>query len=136
MHPLEQTWNANIEKSKRHPNHLFQRASMTFKIDGHAVALSYDGINMSGKHESSTQTLNADGAEHPIAQAPGVAVQCRLIGDRALETLGKRNGEIIGRGLYEVSADGATMTATMTGVDGQGQAFEQVIVFDRSPSAA
>ena len=110
MHPLAQTWNANIEKSRRHKNHLFQRASMTFTVDGQTVVLSYDGINMSGKQESSTQTLQADGVEYPIPQAPGVVSQCTLVGDRGLETLGKRTGDIIGRGLYEVSADGATMT--------------------------
>ena len=109
---------------------------MTFQVDGSTVVLSYDGINMSGKQESSTQTLHADGVEYPVPQAPGVVSVCRLVGDRALETIGKRNGEVVGRGVYEVSEDGASMTATVTGVDAQGQPFEQVIVFDRSPAPA
>ena len=31
----------------------------------------------------------------------------------------------------EVGEDGQTMTATVAGIDGSGQPFEQVIVFDR-----
>jgi hypothetical protein len=37
----------------------------------------------------------------------------------------------MGHGSYDVSEDGNTMTAAVTGIDGSGKAFEQVIVFDR-----
>lgn len=33
--------------------------------------------------------------------------------------------------LYQVSADGKTLTATVSGTDVSGTDFEQVIVFDR-----
>jgi len=44
--------------------------------------------------------------------------------------LGK-DGAAIGRSSYEVSDDGRTLTATMSGIDASGKAFDQVIVFDR-----
>jgi hypothetical protein len=37
----------------------------------------------------------------------------------------------VGEGSYEVSPDGTTLTATVSGTDASGGRFEQVIVFDR-----
>jgi len=50
---------------------------------------------------------------------------------RALETVAMKDGVEIARSVYEVSADGATLTATVKGVDAGGKPFAQVIVFDR-----
>ena len=135
MNPLSGQWIANLEKSRRHENHLFQSAALRFEVTGNTVALTQSGVNMSGKDESSTLTLVADGEEHAVSpQAPGVVVISRWIGTHTLETTGKRGEAILGRGTYEVAADGHTLTATVAGIDAQGKTFEQVIVFDRGES--
>ena len=136
MHPLAGAWTANIAKSRRHPNHLFQSSTMRFDVSENVVVLAYAGVNMAGKQESATQTLQVDGVEYPIAQAPGVISRCRWIGSRTLETIGKKDGVVLGQGTYTVSEDGATLTATISGIDGQGASFEQVIVFDRDEAEA
>jgi len=130
MHPLAGLWIANLEKSRRHANHQFERATMTITIGAGEVALAYEGINASGKPEASVQTMHADGVEHPIPQAPGF-VAVSTLGERRLEAVGKKDGAVLGRGVYEVSDDGQTMTATVSGIDGAGKDFAQVIVFDR-----
>lgn len=133
MNPLNGLWIANLEKSRRHENHQFQSASLRFEVSGNAVSLTQAGVNMSGKDESSTLTLVADGEEHTVSpQAPGVVVVSKWLGTHILETTGKRGDTILGRGTYEVAADGHTLTATVAGIDGQGKTFEQVIVFDRA----
>jgi hypothetical protein len=129
--PFVGSWVANLSKSKQHPNHQFQSATLQFVVNGDAVTLTHGGVNPSGQQESGTITLRADGKERPIPQAPGVVSVARWIGSHVLETVGKKNGQIVGRGTYEVSADGKTMTATVSGMDGSGAAFDQVIVFDR-----
>ena len=131
MHPLAGTWNANIAKSQRHANHQFESASMRFEVDGNTVVLTHFGVNMSGKQESATMTLHADGVDYPIAQTPGVVSVCRWVGTRSLETVGKKDGTVVGYGTYAVSDDDAMMTATVRGTDAKGESFEQVIVFDR-----
>ena len=132
MNPFSGTWVANLVKSHRHHNHQFQSATLRFEVSGNALSLTQAGVNMSGKHESSTLTLDADGEEHPVSpQAPGIVVISKWIGTHVLETIGKRGGEIIGRGTYEVSPDTRTLTATVSGIDAKGAVFEQVIVFDR-----
>ena len=131
MHPLSGTWVANIAESRRHANHQFERATMTFTVGAAEVALTYEGINASGKREASAQTMHADGQEHAIPEAPGF-VALSTLGERRLESMGKKDGTILGRGTYEVSDDGRTMTATVSGTDAAGKAFDQVIVFDRA----
>jgi len=131
MHPLSGTWVANLAASRRHANHQFEKATMTFTIDDGEVVLAYEGINASGKHEASTQTIHADGREHATPEAPGF-VALSTLGERRLESMGKKDGTILGRGTYEVSEDGQTMTATVSGIDAAGKPFDQVIVFDRA----
>jgi len=75
--------------------------------------------------------LRADGKEHAIAEAPGMVVITRWIGSRTLDMVARKGDETVSRGLYEVSADGKTLTATVSGTDASGTDFEQVIVFDR-----
>jgi hypothetical protein len=77
MHPLSGTWVANVAESRRHANHQFEKATMTFTIDDGEVVLAYEGINASGKHEASTQTIHADGREHAIPEAPASRLSAR-----------------------------------------------------------
>jgi hypothetical protein len=130
MHPLHGTWIANLSKSTRHANHQFQNATMRFDVGTDTVVLSYEGVNASGKDESSTQTIHTDGQEHPVPGAPGIVVISTLEPHR-LDSSARRDGVALGRGTYEVDEDGRTLTATVSGVDASGKPFDQVIVFDR-----
>ena len=126
------TWRANLSKSQRHPNHMFQSATLRFAVSGDTVTLTQAGVNEAGHQEFGTTTLHADGKEHAVSpEAPGVVVVTKWVGSRILETAAKKDGEVIGHGTYEVSDDGQTLTAKVRGIDGSGAPFEQVIVFDR-----
>jgi hypothetical protein len=96
------------------------------------VSLTHSGVNMSGKSETGTTVLQADGQEHAVSpEAPGVVVITRWNGLHALETEARKDGQVVGRGTYAVSEDGKTLTASVSGTDAAGSAFEQKIVFDR-----
>jgi hypothetical protein len=126
-------WIANLEKSQRHANHQFQSATLTFEVFGQDVSIRHAGVNMSGKPESGTTMLHADGVEHAVSpQAPGVAAVTRWIGTNILATEARKDGRLVAKGTYAVSDDGRTLTATVEGTDGSGKAFDQVIVFDRA----
>ena len=132
MNPLVGSWNANLEKSQRHAYHQFASATMTFEGTSELVSMSYSGVNAAGKQESSSMTFHPDGKEHELSpHAPGVMVVSNWAGPHRLETEARKGDTILGRGSYEVSADGRVLTATVSGVDAGGAAFEQVIVFDR-----
>jgi hypothetical protein len=53
------------------------------------------------------------------------------VGTHRIDTQARKDGNLLGRGSYEVSGDATVLTATVSGVDGSGSSFEQVIVFDR-----
>jgi hypothetical protein len=103
---------------------------MRFGIEGQDVTLTYEGVNAAGHPEGNTQHLTADAEPRPIPEAPGFSATSTLTA-RALESVGHRDGSMVGRSTYEVSEDGSTMTATVSGIDGSGKQFDQVIVFDR-----
>ena len=126
------TWIANIEKSRRHANHQFQGATLSFDVSGDRITLTHGGVNAAGKQESGTTVLCSDGQDHAVSPlAAGVVVATRWRGANILETVAKKNGQVVGDGTYEVSGDGRTLTATVAGIDAAGTRFEQVIVFDR-----
>ena len=130
MHALTGSWIANLDKSRRDPNHQFHRATMRFDVDGDSVSLTYGGINASGRQEHGSQAFRADGQEHPVPEAPGV-VATGTLEPRALRSVAAKEGAVVGRATYAVSDDGRSMTATVSGLDANGKSFEQVIVFDR-----
>jgi hypothetical protein len=117
-------------KSQRDPRHQFSRATMRFEVVGDQVTLTYGGINASGRQEQGVQTIHADGHPHDVPEASGI-VTISTLDARELKTVGLANGTQVGRATYEVSTDGRTMTATVSGVDANGKAFDQVIMFDR-----
>jgi len=132
VNPFTGTWIANLEQSRRHANHQFQSATLTFEMAGDDVSLTHAGVNMSGQHESGTTVLHPDGEERPVSpQAPGVVAAARWVGTNVLESEAKKDGRVVGKGTYEVSDDGRTLTATVEGTDAAGKPFAQVIVFDR-----
>jgi hypothetical protein len=132
MNPFLGTWVANIEKSRRHVNHQFQSATLTFAVNGNVVSLKHAGTNMAGKAESGTTMLTADGQEHPVStQAPGVVAVTKWIGANVLVTEARKDGRVIGSATYAVSDEGKTLTATVAGIDAAGSLFDQIIVFDR-----
>jgi hypothetical protein len=75
--------------------------------------------------------LLADGKERPAPGAPGIQLVVTRPNPRSIEMLAKRDGKPLSRGLYEVSADGATLTAATSGVGEKGREYQAVIVFDR-----
>jgi hypothetical protein len=131
MHPLTGTWTANLAKSQRHVNHQFQGVTMRVEVEGAAVSLRYEGVNATGRSEVGTTRFEADGRAHPDTAAPDVWATSTLSA-RRLEVIATKDGSPVGRASYEVSADGATLTATTAGIDASGRQFDQVIVFDRA----
>jgi hypothetical protein len=129
--PLAGTWHANLSKSQRHPNHLFKSATLRFEVSDEVVSFTYSGVNMSGVEETGTFKMYPDGKEHAIPGPPGLVALSRWAGPRILETVAKQDGKVVGHSSYEVSEDGKTLTAKISGSDASGAEFEQIIVCDR-----
>ena len=121
-HPFAGTWAANLAKSRRHPLNPFRSATLHIDVVDDIVTIVDVVVDAEGREEQHTNTIRVDGSEHPSERGNGYSVKALWHGPRILETLGKKDGEVIGRGVYEVAADGATLTISSD---------EQVIVLDR-----
>ena len=106
---------------------------MRFEVSDALVSLTYTGVNMSGAEEKGTFDIHPDGKEHAIPGAPGLIEVSRWVGPRVLDTVASKDGKVVGHTSYEVSDDGKTLTAKISGSDASGTAFEQIIVCDREP---
>jgi hypothetical protein len=95
------------------------------------VSFTTTGVTMSGVEEKGTFDIHPDGKEHPIPGAPGLVEVSRWVGPRILETVASKDGKSVGHASYEVSEDGKTLTAKISGSDASGAEFEQIIVCDR-----
>jgi hypothetical protein len=117
---LSGTWVANIAKSARHPDNPFVRATMQVDVDGNVITITDAVVDAAGDEVKTTNTIHADGVEY--AAPHGYALTSRWRGARAIEWEATKNGQPEGRGRYEVSPDGKSLTLT---------AGEHVFVFDR-----
>jgi hypothetical protein len=129
--PFAGTWVENIAKSKQHPNHQFESTTLKFAVVGNTVTITHSRVNAGGKKESGTVVLQADGQEHPVSEQPGIVVVTTWSGPRLLHAVAKEVGAEVGESVYEVSTDGKTLTATVSGTDLSGSPFYQVVVYDR-----
>ena len=118
--PFAGRWMANLARSQRHPANMFQRAIIEFAVNGNTVDIDHEYVDESGRIERGHNTIIADGAGHPTPN--GFVMTAAWRAPTALETVATKNGEVVGRGEYVVSADGRNLTI---------HASDQVIVLDR-----
>ena len=121
-HAFAGTWTANLAKSEQHPANPFQGATLEFTVVGNTVTIAQVFVDPSGHEVGGRMTIQADGSEHPSEYGNGHALRARWIGSNILEAVDLKDGEILGRGTYEVSSDGKTLTVSTN---------EQRIVMDR-----
>jgi hypothetical protein len=120
--PLAGMWVADVARSKRHPANQFQRATLEVTIAGALVTMSFAATDEQGREETGSHSVQTDGVEH--AGQTGHAVAARWIDPGTLHVEDRKDGVVVGRGVYAVSADGRMLTVT---------SGEQVVVFNRPP---
>lgn len=120
--PFAGTWLANVSKSRQHPLNPFRSATLYVDVAGDAVSITDVFVDGDGRTERRENTLRADGNEHRLDGGNGYSLSASWRGPHVLETVGTKDGEVIGRGTYEVTTDGLTMTIAND---------EQLIVLER-----
>ena len=114
-------WIANVAQSKRHPSNQFRSARIHFTVRGSTVEIVDEFVDESGKAVRGRNTIEADGVERAGRNRYAMSA---TLGSRGLETVAKKDGRVIGRSSYAVSADGRRLTIA----DDSG---ETVILLDR-----
>lgn len=125
--PLAGQWRANLAKSKRHPANEFQTATIVFEVRGDDIRITDVVIDASGREKRHINVIRADGVEHASEPGDGYSLLAKWRDLQTLETVGKKDGQLVGAATYEVSVDGQTLTIS---------ADQQLIVLDRVTAEA
>jgi hypothetical protein len=132
--PFVGTWKLNVEKSEFDANHRPTAGTMVFELDaqGHYL-MTAEGRNEKGEKVAERPTrFIPDGNGHPIADFPGLkTVHTRPDPNTIAGEARREDGSVVGGGMYAVSADGKSLTATTSGWDSQLRQFKLRTVWDR-----
>jgi len=132
--PFIGTWILNLEKSQFDADHRPAGGKMIFELGPEGrLLMTAEGIGGNGaKVAERPQEFVPDGIVRPLDGLPGLSSVCRSPNASTLEAEARRDdGMVVGKGVYAVSADGKTLTATTSGVDSQLRQFEIRTVWDR-----
>ena len=139
--PFEGTWRAIHDQSQWDAKYPHEQACLRFEPTQDGYFLVAYGVK-DGKAVAERQTtIVSDGRRRPILDLngrpiPGVPPGAVSFGSRpdhhTLEAGAEADGKPLGKGTYQVSPDGATLTVTTEGLGAKGP-FKVVATFERVP---
>ena len=128
------TWKTNLEKSTYSPGPKPTTATI-IKIEPSAdgIKTTFDGMTAEGKPFHTEAVGAFDGKDNPVKGAllPNTTVAYKRIDGRTFEAQTKIDGKPTTTARVSVSADGKTMTATISGKSAKGETVNNVIVHDK-----
>ena len=131
--PRVGTWKLNVAKSKFDPGPPPQSQTLKIEPAGKGEKVTSESVTGDGKKVTTTYTANFDGKDYPISGSALGAdkVSLKRIDARTTERTDKKDGKVVVTIKRVVSADGKTMTATVTGTNAEGKPVNNVAVFEK-----
>jgi hypothetical protein len=130
--PRVGSWELNVAKSKYTPGPAPKGQTLKIEAAGEGERVTSEMVSASGAKTVVTYGGNYDGKPNPI-QGSEIAdtVSLKRIDANTTERTDTKNGKVVQTYTRVVSADGKTMTVTIKGMNAQGQAVNNVVVFER-----
>jgi hypothetical protein len=101
-------------------------------LPGQGEKVATEGVDAEGKPTATQYTANFDGKDSPLTGAPNAdTVSLKRIDARTTERTDKKGGKVTVTLTRVVAQDGKTMTVTVRGTNPQGQAVNNVLVFEK-----
>lgn len=129
--PLVATWTVNVAKSSYDPGPPPKSLTMTVTPDPHGYMISQDEVASDGQKSHAQILIRPDGKEYPVDSRPTTTVATTRINPRTYERVTRVGGKVTSTSRTIVSPDGLTRTTTTTGIDAQGRAVHELIIYDR-----
>jgi hypothetical protein len=126
------TWKMNPTRSKYSPGPAPKEVTIRVEVDEKGVKLDAKGTNSDGTPTHVEYSAKFDGKDYPVTgltYADTVMVE-RIDANTVQSTL-KKGGQVMMTVKSTVSNDGKTRTSTFTGKDAQGNAVNNVVVYDK-----
>jgi hypothetical protein len=126
------TWKLNVAKSKYSPGPAPQSLTLKVEVSGEGEKATTEGVNAAGTPTMTQYTANFDGKDYPLTGAQNAdTVSLKRIDARTTERTDKKGDTVVATLTRVVSEDGKTMTVTVKGTNAQGQAMDNVLVFEK-----
>jgi hypothetical protein len=138
--PLSGTWTLNLAKSKYSPASGAPKSNVVvYQVTGSDIKATADTVDSQGRKVHVEYTAKLDGKDYPYRRTiDGTAdttqdgISWKKIDDHTYESVGKLKGQALGvTTRVVISKDGKTRTNTATGKNAQGEAVNNVAVFDK-----
>ena len=130
--PRVGTWKLNIAKSKYSPDPHYKSQTAKYEMiaDG-AFKITVDTVPAEGEPRHDETIAKADGKDYSVkGDEPGATRAFTRIDDHTWQVVAKQNGNVLTR-REVISADGKTMTVTVTGKNARGDTVNSVVVYDK-----
>jgi len=130
--PRMGTWKLNVAKSKYSPGPAPRSVTLKVEPSGQGEKVTAEFVNADGTRTTSQYTANFDGKDRPLTgSAVADTVSLKRIDARTTDRTDKKGGKVVQTLKRVVSQNGKTMTVTVKGTNAQGQAVNNVVVFDK-----
>ena len=130
--PILGTWTLNVAKSTYSPGPPPKSMTVKFEAAGDGIKSTADTIAADGSSTHTEYTANYDGKDYPLkGMKDADTVSLRRIDANSTERSDKMGGKVVRTYRRTLSADGKTMTATITGTDDQGRTIKNTGVLER-----
>src|SRR5437899_12905707 len=126
------TWKLNVAKSTYSPGPPPQSQTLKIEASAQGEKVTTDGINAAGAPITGQYTANYDGKDYPLTGSQNAdTVSLKRIDARTTVRTDKKGGKVAQTLRRVVSQDGKTMTVTTKGTNAEGQAVNNVAVFNK-----
>jgi hypothetical protein len=130
--PFVGHWKLNVQRSQFDPNHRPSNGTMHWELASEGYRTTAQGTMGDGRIvEERPTNFILDGKEHPITESPGCSAIMSRITPNTIEAESRNAGHRVGKASYVVSEDGATLIASVSGLDMQQRNFQAILVWDR-----
>ena len=126
------TWKLNGAKSQYSPGPAPQSLTVKVESAGQGETVTTDLVNADGTRTTTQYTANFDGKDYPLTGSQNAdKVSLKRIDARTTERTDKKGDTVVLTFTRVVSQDGKTMTVTVKGTNAQGQAVDNVAVWEK-----
>lgn len=130
--PVLGTWRLNVAKSQFTPGPGWQSQVRTYQATPEGVAVTWTGVDAKGEKMQVSYAYAYDGNDYPmLGSASYDTLTAVRIDAWTVRSEEKRDGKTVAVAVRTVSRDGKMLTITDKGTNRKGQAFAQLLVFDR-----
>jgi hypothetical protein len=126
------TWKLNVAKSKYSPGPAPQALTLKVEPSGQGEKVAAEFVNADGTRTTTQYTANFDGKDNPLTGSQiADTVSLKRIDARTTDRTDKKGGKVAQTLRRVVAQDGKTMTVTTKGTNAQGQAVNNVAMFEK-----